>query len=857
MGEVYRARDLKLGRDVAIKILPAAFAGNPDRVARFEREARVLASLNHPNIAAIYGFEQSGDLRFLVLEYVPGQTLAQMIASGPLDAETWPQICGQVSHALEAAHEKGIVHRDLKPANIKVTPEGNVKVLDFGLAKALADEQPSADPAQSPTLSDIATRAGLILGTAPYMSPEQARGRPLDKRTDIWSFGCVLYEMLTRKQPFGGASVSDVIAAVLRTEPDWNALPADTPAGVRLLLRRCLQKDAAQRLRDIGDARILLDEPLETPHPPTPIPKPRRRVLAWSLGALLLTALAGLGVWRMARPPAGDRAVARFAVPLSPPLAVGAGPALAISPDGGRLVYVGGREKPQLYLRSVNEMDAKPLAGTEGAVNPFFSPDGEWVAYVVGEKLYKVAVAGGAPAPLWDVDTNTSGAWAADGAIVFSGGLNSGLFTVASAGGAPRALTKVRQGENLHQLPEILHGGQSVLFTVWPGSAERSSIAALSLRSGERKTVVERGLQGRYARSGHLVFFREGNLLAAPFDAGRLEVTGPAVQVVDGVIGANAGGHFALAASGTLLYVPGRRERQLLKLVWVDRRGAVTPFPMPPRFYGTPQVSRDGQRIVFSIREANVDVWAYEMPRGVLTRLTFEEGEDETPLLSPDGKRVAYSSTRPGKPRSVFWRLADSTGGEELLWTSEHHIHLSSWSSDGRTLAFSESHPQTKWDIWLLSLEGERKARPFLQTAANESTASLSPDGRWIAYASDETGRGEIYVRSLSDSGGKWQITTEGAVAPVWAVNGRELFYRQGRKWMSVAIQSGPTFAAGPARFVFEGEYSGGTFVNADYAVAPDGRFLMIDARQPEQAPAQLNVVLNWFEELKRRVPAK
>jgi len=852
MGVVYRAHDPRLGRDVAIKVLAEPFARDPERLARFEREARVLAALNHPNIAAIYGFEQAGDVPFVVLEYVPGRTLAEL---GRLETPEALRVAAQIAEALEAAHEKAIAHRDLKPANVKVTPEGKVKVLDFGLAKVFADELPS-DPLRSPTQS-LETRAGVIMGTAAYMSPEQARSGPLDKRTDVWSFGCVLYEMLAGRRAFGGDNISDILANVLRGDPDWTALPSDTPASIQVLLHRCLEKALERRLRDMGDARLEIQDALAGPSPRAPAsqPRPGRRV-AWVAAALLAAITTGLGVWRLSRAPTpAPQPVSRFTLPLPPaaPLALAG---LAISPDGARVAYVAGRGATALlYVHPLDQPAAKPLPGTEGAVGPFFSPDGQWVGFFAQGKVKKVAVAGGDPIAICDTGPTVpsgAGSWGPDDTIVFSGGLNIGLLQVAAAGGAPKALTTTQKGENLHLTPEILPGGKGVLFTAWLGNEEVSSISLL-LPSGERRVLIQRGLQPRYAPTGHLVFMRAGNLLAAPFDLRRLEVTGPPQTVLEGVLQSNTGGQLAFSATGSMLYAPGFSRPANRKLAWMDRRGALSPLPLPPRSYWFPRISHDGQRLMLTIREANIDVWSLDLARGGLARLTFEEGEDETGLLSPDGKRVAYSSTRSGQPRLVSWRLADGAGEEERLWTSPHHIHLSSWSRDGRTIAFETAHPTSRWDIWVLPLDGERKARPFLATPFSEQGAYFSPDGQRLAYYSDETGRNEVYVRSFSESGGKWQVSTDGGFDPRWSADGRELFYRQGDKIMVVAMGTKPVSAAAP-RVLFAGAPEPRSETYTEYDVAPDGRrFLMLAEVEPLQAPAQLSVILNWFEDLKRR----
>ena len=684
MGEVYRATDTRLGRDVALKVLPEAFARDPERLARFEREARVLAQLNHPNIAAIYGFEHVDGVPFLVLEYVPGQTLAEMIAAVPLAPETLLQICSEVGYALEEAHSKAVVHRDLKPANIKITPEGKIKVLDFGLAKAFADESAGGDPAQSPTLSVGATRVGTLLGTAAYMSPEQARGQPLDRRTDIWSLGCVLYEMLAGKRAFSGASITDVVAAVVRAEPDWTALPASTPAAMRALLRRCLEKDPRRRLQHIGDARILLEE-LEEPAPALSPARPAapwpRRVLPWAL-ALLMAVAAALAWWRATRPQPGP--VTRTQVTLSPTdrLVLADAPCLALSPDGTRLVYTARRAgRAQLFLRRMDRFEAAPIAGTEGTEGPFFSPDGEWVGFFAGGKLKKAALSGGAPVALCDAQDSRGAAWGADDVIVFtpSGALGAGLMRVSASGGAPQALTTpdAKQGESGHRWPEILPGGKALLFSVWTGgSFEEARIAVLRLDTGERKTLLEGGTNPRYAAGGsgggYLIFARAGGLLAAPFDAAQLRLTGPPVPVLSGLItNARTGAaQFTLSATGSLAYVPGSADSGETSLVWVDRKGQVAPLTAAHRTYTNPRLSPDGRRLaVTPLAAGGRHVWVLDLARNTAARLTFEGNTNSSPAWSPDGRRIVFRSNQAGAD-NLYWKPADGSGPEERLTTS-------------------------------------------------------------------------------------------------------------------------------------------------------------------------------------------
>ena len=878
MGVVYRARDARLGREVALKVLPEAFAHDPERLARLEREARLLASLNHPNIAAIYALEESEGVRFLVLELVPGETLAERLKAGPLEVPEALRVCAQIAEALEAAHERGVIHRDLKPANVKVTPEGKVKVLDFGLAKV----QAGPDLSQGATVSGAGTETGVILGTAPYMSPEQARGKEVDKRSDIWAFGCVLYQLLAGQKAFAGATVSDTIAAILGREPDWQALPTETPVKVRDLLRRCLQKDARRRLRDMGDARIEIEEALS--EPPKALaaaevaiaaaqPAPWRRAIPWLLAGLLVVML-GVALWSpwRASPPAQrpvQRPVSRLVINLPQgQFFAGWEAGVEISPDGTQIAYSAstGGDPSQLYVRRLNELESRPIPGTEGANKATFSPDGKWLAFAAHGALRKVSLSGGQPQTLCDYGRIGKGwylsnAWTPNGdALIF--GSDSGLLKVSATGGTPEALTEVQEGEAAHTWPKMLPGGKALLFSVWPErstTAAPSSVAVLSLETGERRTLIGRGTHPLYVPTGHFLYAWDGKLWAAPFDLDELKLTGPPAVALDSIALTEFGeAWFSVSESGSLAYVPGGAWGSERTLVWVDRQGAVEPLAAPPRFYDDPCLSPDGQRLAVQIGpELNSDIWIHHIPRRTLTRLTFEEGD--LPLWTPDGKRVAFCSTKAGGPTNLFWEPADGSGPVEQLTESDRYHYPSSWSPDGQVLAFTEIHPTTGMDIWVLPLQGERKPRPFLQTQFNEAWAVFSPDGDWLAYTSDESGRNEVYVQPYPGHGGKWQISTEGGAEPVWARNGRELFYREGNKMMAVEITTQPTFRAGTPTLLFEGQYwHQERMLRADYDTTPDGqRFLMIKEGERQEAARQINVVLNWFEELKRLVPTK
>jgi serine/threonine-protein kinase len=844
MGAVYRARDTTLGRDVALKLLPELDSADVERVARLEREAHLLASLNHPNIATLHGLEESSGLKYLVMEVVPGETLADRIARGPLPIEECFAIFRQIAEGLEAAHEKGVIHRDLKPANVVVTPEGRVKVLDFGLAKAIAEPAPSSDLSKSPTLTREGTEHGVILGTASYMSPEQARGKSLDRRTDIWSFGCAFYEALTGKKAFDGETVSDILAAILEKEPNWTALPASTPVKIRDLLRWCLRKDSHRRLRDIGDARIEIDEPA-----PLPVATRPHRYLPWAAAALAsVTAL-----WSLLRSTAEpERAISRFTVnlPSEQTLAWVNDPSVILSPDGRRLVYVGVSDgQRRLYVRSLDELEARPIPGTEGAATAFFSPDGESLGFYDGSKLKKVRLDGKPPITLYEEVDGWGATWATDGTIFFAPVFNQGLWRVSASGGSPSVVTTPdpKQGEVSHRWPQILPDGKTVLFTILTDTGS-FRVGLLYLDTGRHRVLVERGSFARYVPTGHLVYLNGGVLLAAPFDLERLQLMGEPFTFVERIqthpeLGT---GHFALSPDGTLAYVPTTSEERTL--VWVDRRGAVRPLTEERQVYVAPRLSPDGQRVAVNIEG---HVWIYDIARDVLARVTFGPNQEFWPIWTPDGSRLTY---RREDPPNIFWQPAEGSSEAERLTTSEKTQRPNSWSPDGKTLVYSEGIPSDdQGDLGILTPDGESGSHPILNTSFHEGSGVVSPDGRFLAYVSNESGRNEVYVRTFPRSEGKLQISRDGGVQPVWARSGREIFYRNRDKMMAVPIESSSSFRAGKPALLFEGWFHNSNSVYGPYYdVAPDGEHFVLVQEAP---PTQIHVVLNWFEELKERVP--
>ncbi len=867
MGEVYRARDGKLNREVAIKVLPEAVAEDAERLARFQREAQVLASLNHPHIAAIYGLEKSGNVEALVLELVEGETLAERIAQGPIPVGEALAIARQIADALEAAHEKGIVHRDLKPANVKVTPESKVKVLDFGLAKALTGDRSSPDVTHSPTLTAAATQAGVVIGTAAYMSPEQARGKSVDKRADIWAFGAVLYEMLAGHKAFEGETVSDTLAAVLRADIDWDALPRETPASVRRVLRRCLERDAKTRFRDIGDARIELDE---VPEPQALAPSavlspPHTKV--WPFAAAVLLVMSVLGWWRaLSTPATAPPSATRLSVvlPAGDRLPYNDNPVFALSRDGRQLAYVAERgATSSLYLRGLDAAAGRLIEGTSNAVGPFFSPDGRWIGFFADGKLKKVPVGGGAPIALCDVSAPRGATWLEDDSIVFCPEYTSGLLRISAGGGTAEVLTRpdVPHGERTHRWPEALPGGADVLFTIGmsksPANYDGAGVAVLNIATRKVRKLFEGGSEPRYVPPGRLAFLRDGSILAIAFDPGRLTVRGEAIPVIDRVGGDLSGGAaaVAMALDGTLAYAPGGTALPDRTLVIVNRKGEAVDVPLSPRLFLAPRFSPDGKRIAFSVGSGNGgddDVWTYDLAGGNLTRLTFG-GSGLAPVWSPDGKRIAYGSVR-GGGEGIFVKPADGSGREESLDTILRGAEYpTSWSTDGRSIGFTRLSPTV--GAWLLPLGGEAKAREVQPGAIS---ACFSPDGRWIVYHQAGIHGGDFFVQATDGSPGKWEITTDRGDSPVWV--GNEIFFVcDGGDILAVDVETRPTFRAGAPRLIYEGRGRYDIRTNLyPFDASGDGkRFLLLKTSVRADVANRIDVVLNWPTELQRIAPLK
>jgi serine/threonine-protein kinase len=885
MGEVYRALDKNLGRQVAIKILPEEFSTDLERLARFEREAKLLATLNHPNIAAVYGFEEAKGLRFLVLELVEGETLQTRLDRGALHMDEALETCRQVAEGLEAAHDRGVVHRDLKPGNIMITPEGKVKILDFGLAKAFTGEATGIDIANSPTITAQMTEPGVILGTAAYMSPEQARGRSVDKQADIWAFGCILYECLTGERAFYGETVSDTLAHILKGEPDWNKLPAETPTLIKVLLRRCLEKDPRKRLHDIADARIEITEAFSQPSAPEAVAvgKPGR---AWILGGIICVlaagALATFITWHL-KAAGPSIPIVRSVLKIGPGQWLDGGrsifdrpsrTAMAFSSNGSFVVYSaitenpGPQAKSLIYVRRLDQIEAAPVAGTEGGINPFLSPDDRWIGFWEDNRLRKVPISGGVPTTLCEADLPFGMDWGPDNTIVFSPGF-AGLLRISGDGGKPEALTvpDEAKGEVSHRLPHFLPDGTGVLFTVMgeDGYDLHPRLALLDLRTRKWRTVMEDAADGRYLRTGHLVFLRQGILMAVAFDLGRLEMKGRPLAVVGDVMQAlnlatnrfdTAAGQYSVSAAGWLAYVPGGicpdRQNSLER---VGRNGNAKPIAVYKGPFAAPRFSPNGKQIAYRTVGKEWRIWIYDLDRDTNSPVTGD-GRAGYVAWTPDGKRLAFDWFKSG-PRYIYWEPADGGSPMEQLTTGKNSERQGSFAPDGATMAFTENKPGGDWDILLLDMKS-RRVSPLLNSKAAEVFPEISPNGHWLAYVSNESGRLEVWVRPLAGQVGKWQISTEGGSEPLWSKDGKQLFYRQADQAWVVDIQTDAGFSATKPRLLFKkAGYTLGTG-NRDWDLWPDGQgFLMVklDDRKPEPV-TEMILVQNWFEELKRLVPA-
>jgi serine/threonine protein kinase len=885
MGQVYRARDTKLGRDVALKILPDAVAQDADRVARFKREAQVLASLNHPHIAAIYGFDEAGTTQFLILELVEGETLADRLKRGPIPVDETIVIARQIAEALAEAHEKGIIHRDLKPANIALSGHDQVKVLDFGLAKLAAAPAggASSSVSMSPTLTTPAmmTGVGMILGTAAYMAPEQAKGREADKRCDVWAFGCVVYEMLTAKRAFEGEDITDTIASIMRGEPDWTALPADTPANARLLLESCLTKDRKHRAADVSVVQFLLDDrAMVTAKAPTPYAAAKvpawRRALPWAItGLACAAALALLALWapwRFERSP--ERPLVRLDVDLGADVSLPApsqdGSSVVISPDGTSLLYASGTPA-KLFIRRLDQPKAVELPGTEGASSAFFSPDGRWVGFFAGRGANKISVEGGAVVPLGDTAPFRGASWDADGTVVV--GVGQGLARISAAGGS-QALTETGAGELWLLQPQVLPGGRAILFEADnPGDVDKTTIQVLSIPSRQKKTVLRGGASPRYVETpdgaGYLLYVNKTTLFAVPFDLKALELRGTAVPLVNDVAAESliGVGQFDVSRTGTFIY---RRASGasggLTTLQWVDSTGKRESLRAAAGTYLYPRLSPDGKQVALTvIGRRGMDVWTYDLQRDAMTRLTFSENNNR-PIWSPDGRHIVFATAG----GALFQVRADGASQPQVLTQGKEVTNPipSSFTPDGKRFVYTQVVPPGIPQLWTVPLEerdGQLKAGTpeLLQTSANggASAAAFSPDGHWVAYQSAESGTSEVFVRAFpppaSGQGSRWQISNSGGGDPRWSSNGHELLYRAGDQIMSTAYTSNSgTFVAEKPK-VWLNRFSG-TNGGTAWDLAPDGKRVAVvtpvESADASKTEHEVVFLLNFFDELRRRV---
>jgi serine/threonine-protein kinase len=856
MGEVYKARDSAMKREVAIKVLPAELSRDPERIARLEREAHMIAQMSHPNIAVIYDMKRQGDLVYLVLELVPGETLAQRLLKGPLAIRDALGFFRQIAWALEATHARSIIHRDLKPENVKITPEGIVKVLDFGLAREVVESIDASDPTRT---GRQLTEAGTIIGTVAYMSPEQARSQPLDKRTDIWSFGVCLYEALTGALPFKGSSAADVRANVLKEEPDYEALPGDLPVDIGKLVRRCLKKDPNQRLRDIGDARLEIEAALEGPEARSSAPTPgtSSRWLAVAMAASFLAGAVAAALFRGNASPSNEP-LRRFAIELPPtePMLLDKGPALAISSDGANLIYTVPRgDSTELRRRPLNQLEPARIPGTEGAQQPFFLAGGSEIAFFAKGQLFRLAPNESTPMRLGESPSPRGGSWLGD-RIVFSPRTESGLSSTSSRGGSADSVTELAPGEKSHRWPSILEGGRRVLFTCWTETGFDLRIA--DLEKGDTSLVLENASFGRLAPSGHLLFVRDFNLMAAAFDADEGKIVGEAIPVledihVDTLTGA---AFFDVSSDGTLVYAP--REQQVEgevsgRLLSLDRDGKAELLNPVSRAYHVPRLSPSGRSLLTILTEGGTtDIWSMELGRGVMSRVTLD-GRNGVAVWHPDGERIAYASRREDALSFDLVVKSLSNGAPvKRLATSGDLQFPTSWSPDGSRLAYVELVDGTQGDVWIWS-ERTGKSERLLDSPYNESAAVFSTDGRYLAYVSDETGEDEVYVLSVDGSSPKTRISTEGGREPAWSESA--LYYRDEAWMMEVPFQTESGFSAGEPVRLFEAPFDEAVAHYATYDVSKDGkRFLMVRTDEGRDAK-RLIVVTNWVSALSELVP--
>ncbi len=864
MGAVYRAEDTKLGRDVALKVLPEELAQEPERLARLRREAQIMASLNHPNIAAIYGLEDLDGRLILELELVEGEELAKRLKSGALAIDETIDIATQIASGFEAAHERGITHRDLKPANLMITPEGVVKILDFGLAKPYREDSAIDEVSRLATVTgDDMTREGVIMGTAPYMSPEQARGRKVDRRADIWAFGCVLFEMLTGRRAFDGETMTDVLVSVVSGEPDWSLLPAATPSGIHRLLRRCLRRDPRNRLRNLGDAVIELSEASEfgagEDHRAWNAAQPSRSLALWAVVGPILGVVLGVALWWfLVFDDAPVQRPVRQLATISEPVAVygSFAPSLAVSPIAGQLVYSAGNPR-RLHGQLRDQLESAPISGTEDALAPFFSPDGRFVGFWADGALKKVPVGGGSPTTLCDTNSYFYGAtWASDGYVYFSrpwvlpdGGSSIALVRVSENGGAVELVAAAEPVDGrivALAWPELLPDGRNLLATRWVTDERPPAIEVVSISDGSRRTVVEGYQQAIFMASGHLIAGTpEGRVVALPFDIGSLEVTGEPLSIAIAVHRSRYGAqHFTTSADGAIYWIPEVGASRPDQLVWVDRNGNAEPASSHLRHYEAPRLSPDGF-VVVGVRSAHddVNIWFLDTVRDTLRPLTIESGYSQIPLWTPDRLGVVYTVPLGNDqlPAGIYQRGFDGQGESQLMVPGPLKVP-SAFSADGETLLFHTIGINTGWDLWSVNLANGDAPELVMAAPFDQVDARFAPDERWIAFEADPSGRSEIYVRQIGANGIEGQVSPHGGSWPVWNPNGDELLYLGEGSMMSVKVDLSGEPSTEPARALFDVDGFARTF-----DVSADGRRFLMIRRGEEPAGRQINLTLDWI----------
>ncbi len=880
VGIVYLAHDTKLDREVAIKSLPEEVVSNPLVRARFQREARLLAGLNHPNIATIYEeLEEVEDTSYLVLEYIAGETLSERIEKGPLSIDEALLLSQQIAEAVAAAHEQGVIHRDLKPANIKITPDGKVKVLDFGLAKGVSGE--AAD--QQSTI----TVPGRVIGTPAYMSPEQARGNPTDHRSDIWSFGCVLFEMLTGKIPFKGDTVSDTLANILQSSPEWEKLPESIPANIKVLIRRCMEKDQQKRLYSMVDVVIEISETIQLPQLVPPVTSTAgvaktqvgKRMLVGIVSACLAIVIFSISLITLisksqptpiSQPIYSDK----FEIPPDVRLAIFPGNGIAISPDGKNIAYIAENDENQrLFVRPVDKLESTPLFGTEDATYPFFSPDSKSIGFFTNEaKLKRIDFDGSNLMTITDIEKQSSSffsrgaTWGKNDTIIFSTTCDSRLIQVPATTGTPIPITTLNKSEGIssHRWPHMLPDGKHVLFTIYPTVNRREDlrVCILSLETKKWETLIfEESYNARYVPfpsklAGHIIYMHQGVLMAVPFNLQKLKITGKSKPLLENINTMNTSytAYYSISDNGTLVYMPFVESEVFRRTIaWVDRGGMVTSLIEEHGAYLCPRISPDGRFLALQISDEGIsNIWVYDIERNTRNRLTFE-GANQEPTWTPEGKRISFASNRDGID-NLYWKLADGSGDAEQIFSGERYQYPCSWSTDGELLAFYEREQTGQnRDIRVLSIQ-DRTTSTFLNSESNERAPMFSPDGNWITYVSNELGRDDIFVRRFPFQEGMWTISDGGGTDPMWAPDGKEIFYRNGDEMWSVTVETRAGFEVIGRQLLFKGDYYRGTNYTAyDYDPKSD-RFLMI--KNPEEVPErQINVVVNWFEELNKFVP--